>query len=527
VRHELGLQVYIYSFPKKVIFFRKMLKSSKNKSKEIKYIDKPINSASAQSLKSDFVLGFLLFLAVLAAYQPSWNGKPLWDDDAHITRPDLRSFGGLARIWTQLGATQQYYPLVHSVFWFEYHLWGEATLGYHLVNILLHFLSALLLVCIMRRLAIPGAWFVAAIFALHPIQVESVAWITELKNTLSGVFFFASTLLYLKFDSERTRKYYLIAIGLFILGLMSKSVIAMLPVSLLVIFWWKRGRVDWKNDVLPLLPFFIVGIASGLFTAWVERKFIGAEGSVFAFTFVERCLIAGRVVWFYLAKLICPVNLIFIYPRWNINQAVWWQYLFPVAALMLAGILWALRKRSRAPLAAFLFFSAMLFPMMGFFNIYPFRFSLVADHFQYLACIGPIVLVSVGMESGIELINQKNIRFLKPTLYGIVLLTLCVFTWKQCGMYADAETLFQTVIKKNPVCWMAYNNLGNIFSLTNKTDIAVSNYQKSLEIKPDYGEAHYNLGKGAFPFCDHYLLSFVTLMGSVANRNRSFQRPAL
>ena len=453
-----------------------------------------MNTALSHSLKKDIFLSFFLFVFGFVAYQPALNGKILWDDDHHITKPELRSINGLSHIWTQLGATQQYYPLAHSVFWVEYHLWSDSTLGYHLVNILLHFFSALILLCILRRLTIPGAWFIAAVFALHPVQVESVAWITELKNTLSGFFFFATTLLYLKFDSERKRKYYLIAIGLFILGLMSKSVIAVLPVPLLIIFWWKRGKIDLKRDVLPLLPFFVIGIASGLFTSWVERKFIGAEGSAFTFTIIERCIIAGRATWFYLSKIFYPVNLIFIYPRWNVSQAVWWQYLFPVATLTLACILWMIRKRSRAPFAAFLFFMAMLFPMLGFFNIYPFRFSFVADHFQYIACIGPIVLASAGIKSTIDLINKNKLPFIKPIIYGITLLMLCVFTWKQCGMYADAETLFQTVIKMNPACWMAYNNLGNIYTMTGNMDKAVANYQKALEIKPEYSEAHYNFG---------------------------------
>jgi Tfp pilus assembly protein PilF len=447
------------------------------------------------SLNRDLVLGFFLCVVTLIAYHPAWNGKPIWDDSAHITRPEIRSFSGLAKIWTQPGATQQYYPLVHSVFWLEYHLWGDSTLGYHLVNILLHFFSALLLVCILRRLAIPGAWFVAAIFALHPVQVESVAWISELKNTLSGVFFFAAMLAYLKFDSERKRIFFFSAIGLFILGLMSKSVIATLPMSLLAVFWWKRGRLDWKRDIVPLLPFFAAGIASGLFSAWVEHTFIiGGEESTFAFTFVDRCLIAGRVVWFYVGKIIWPVDLIFIYPRWNVGQAVWWQYLFPFATLLCAGALWLVRKRWRAPLTAFLFFTATIFPVMGFFNVYPFRFSFVADHFQYLACLGPIAIVAAGIESGFGLLHGSLRRFLQPMLYVIVLLTLSVLTWKQSEVYADAETLYRTTIRKNPDCWMAHNNLGLLLTQTGRSDEAMTHFLKALDINPVYSRAHNNLG---------------------------------
>jgi protein O-mannosyl-transferase len=466
--------------------------------KQPQSFNKPTRTSSFHWLKRDLLLSFLLFVVVFATYYPSWNGTQIWDDDAHITKPALRSMDGLERIWTQLGATQQYYPLVHSVFWLEYHLWGDSTLGYHLVNILLHFFSALLLVCILRRLAIPGAWFVAAIFTLHPVQVESVAWISELKNTLSGVFFFSAILAYLKFDNERKRKFYAFAICLFILGLMSKSVIATLPASLLVVFWWKRGKIDWKNDIVPLLPFFVMGIAYGLFTAWVERKFIGAQGDEFTLTLIERCLIAGRAIWFYLSKIFVPVNLTFIYPRWNVSQAVWWQYLFPIAALILAGVLGVLRKRSRAPLAAFLFFMATIFPVMGFFNVYPFRYSFVADHFQYIACIGPIALLAVGIEWVVQFLKGNLRRFMRPMIYIIILLTLSALTWNQNGMYVDGETLYRTTIKKNPVCWMAYDNLGVLLAGHNQTSEAMSLYKKALEIKPNNPEAYNNLGNVLF-----------------------------
>ena len=204
---------------------------------------------------SDWLFALALLVVTLAVYYPAWFGKPLWDDDAHMTAPDLRSWTGLWRIWTQPGATQQYYPLVHSVFWLEYKIWGDSTPGYHLVNILLHVFCALLLLRILRLLEVPGAWLAAAIFALHPVEVESVAWISELKNTLSGAFYLGAVLVYLRFDRGRERRFYLIALGLFFLGLFCKTVIATLPAALLVVFWWKRGKLSWKQDAQPLLPF--------------------------------------------------------------------------------------------------------------------------------------------------------------------------------------------------------------------------------------------------------------------------------
>ena len=269
----------------------------------------------------------------LAAYQPAWHGGILWDDDAHLTTAALASKRGLLRIWTDFTVTQQYYPVVNTAFWIMNRLWGHATLGYHIVNILLHAASAWLVAGILRRWSVPGATLAAVIFALHPVHVESVAWITELKNTLSGVCYLGAALMYLRYDESRDRRWYAAAAGLFVIALFSKTVTATLPAALLVVFWWQRGRIRWREDVVPLLPVVAVGVAGGLLTAWVERAQIGAEGPAFQFTVVERCLIAGRAFWFYLGKLLWPADLIFIYPRFAIDAGAAWQYLYPVGAL--------------------------------------------------------------------------------------------------------------------------------------------------------------------------------------------------
>jgi tetratricopeptide (TPR) repeat protein len=443
------------------------------------------------SWRHDWLVGFLLVAVTIIAYQPVWHAGSIWDDDKHITSPALRSLNGLARIWTQPGATQQYYPLVHSAFWAEHKLWGDATAGYHWVNILLHAFSALLLVKILRQLKIPGAWLAAALFALHPVEVESVAWISELKNTLSGVFYLSAALAYLGFDQNRNRGNYAAALGLFLLGLMSKTVIASLPAALLVVFWWQRGKLSWKRDVLPLIPFFIAGIGAGLFTAWVERKFLGAEGAEYNFSIIERFLIAGRAIWFYLGKLFWPVDLAFIYPRWHVSQTVWWQYLFPVASLLLLGVLvW---RRWRGPLAGLLFFVGTLFPALGFFNVYPFRYSFVADHFQYLASLGPLTLAAAGITTLPGLFRKRK-AFLEPMVCAMLLLVLGTLTWKQCGMYANAESLWLQTLRRNPNCSMAHNNLGLVLLQKGKVNEAISHYQEALQIKPDNAEAHFNLG---------------------------------
>ncbi|HEX3717135.1 MAG TPA: tetratricopeptide repeat protein [Verrucomicrobiae bacterium] len=456
-----------------------------------------IDSTAVQGRKPLFsrprvwLLGLLLAAATFTAYFPAWNGKPIWDDAAHMPHAGIRSWTGLLHIWTEPGTTLQYYPVAFSSFWVEHKLWGDATLGYHLVNILLHVTGALLLLRILQTLEVPAAWLAAAIFALHPIEVESVAWIAELKNTLSGICYLGAGLAYLGFDRTRNKRAYVAALALFALGLLTKTVIATLPAALLVVFWWKRGALSWRRDVPPLVPFFVAGITAGLFTSWMERYNVGANGTEFHFTLVERCLIAGRAVWFYLGKLFWPADLIFSYPRWTISQAVWWQYLFPAGvAAMLLGF-WVLRRWTRGPSAAMLFFIGTLFPALGFLNVFPFKYSFVADHFQYLAGIGPIVAASVAIHAIFSRVKERR---LEMAFCAALLALLAVLTWRQCRMYTDIETLWRTTIARNPDCWLAHDDLGAVLYERGDVDRAIAQFRASLAIEPDNAEAENNLG---------------------------------
>jgi tetratricopeptide (TPR) repeat protein len=442
-----------------------------------------------------WLLALALLAAVVLAYQPAWNAQPVWDDNGHITKPALRSWEGLARIWTQPGATQQYYPLAHSVFWLEHRLWGDAPAGYHLVNILLHAALALLLVKVLRRLEAPGAWLAAGLWALHPVQVESVAWISELKNTLSGVCYAGAALAYLRFDRERKPVFYVGALALFVAGLLAKTVVATLPAALLLILWWKGKKLGWKKDLLPLAPFFLAGLGLGLFTAWMERTMIIAgDAALYHLSIVGRFLVAGRDFWFYLGKLAWPHPLIFIYPRWEVSAAVGWQFLFPLAALLLAAGLWRWRQRlGKAPLVALLFFAGTLFPALGFFDAYPFIYSFVADHFQYLASLGPLALAAAGMEKGLGW-AAKRIPLLQPVAGAGLLTVLGALTWAQCGQYDGSETLFRATLQENPRCWMAHINLGVILMDQGKLDEAASHFKIAMEIQPNNAEGHYDLG---------------------------------
>jgi protein O-mannosyl-transferase len=433
----------------------------------------------------------ILVLATIIAYFPAWRGQPVWDDDAHLTRVDLRSLHGLSLIWSKPGAVRQYYPVVHTIFWIENRFWGDNWIPYHLLSVALHALSAVLLWRILVRLQIPLAGLAATIFALHPLQVESVAWMSELKNTLSGVCFLTAALIYLRFDETRRRRLYWIALAVFVIGLLSKSVIAMLPVALFLTLWWKRPRLEWKRDIAPLIPFLVIGIASGLFTAWVETTYIGARGRAFDLSIVDRALIVGRTFWFYAFKFIWPVKLTFIYPRWVIDAASPGQYLFPLGLFILFVILWSGRQAgTKGALVACLFFAALLFPASGLLNVYPFKFSFVANHFQYLAQIGLSVLAASATGA---FIGRYRLNSLRRPLVLVVGLILFVLTWRDAKAFTDPITLYNRTLEENPDCWMAHGNLGVELLQQGRADEGINHLVRALTIQPDNAEAHTNL----------------------------------
>ena len=456
--------------------------------------------------KRDWFFCLILAAVTILAYQPAWHGGLLWDDDNCTTPPELRSLDGLRRIWFVPRTIAQYYPLLFSSYWLQQRLWGDSPSGYHLVNLLLHIGCVVLVLRILRFLRIPGAELATIIFALHPVNVETVAWISERKNTLSGVFGLAATLWYLKFDENRSgqekdgpqgRGYssgyssYALAIVLFLLGLLSKTAIVTLPLAWLAILWWKRGTIFWRRNVVSIIPFLFLSLAAGLVTYWFEYSSIGYRARTLDLSLLDRCLIAGRAFWFQLGNLFWPSNLMFVYPRWEINAAVWWQYLFPLALLVLLGVLWGLRRWSRAPLAGVLIYILLLLPSLGFLNIYFFIYSFVADHWQYLACLGIITPCA----SGIVVLSARLKHWqgwLEPALTLFLGGTLFILTSHQSRMYSDIETLYRTTIARNPACWMAQVNLGNILYQANRIPEAMDLFNQAMRIKP--AVAHYSLG---------------------------------
>ena len=458
------------------------------------------------------LLAAAIFGLVWVCYWPALHGGVLWDDPAHITRVDLRSWSGLWRIWSDLRSTQQYYPVLFSAFWVEHRLWGDHTVGYHLVNLFFHSTSCCLFALILRRLwsentaALPGdqakrfeippgaEWLAAAIFAVHPVCVETVAWITEQKNTLSLLMYLLAALAYLRFADRRRPWMYAAASALFLLALGSKTVTVSLPAALLVVRWWKKGRLPWRSEILPLVPWFAAAGAVGLLTSWIERKVIGAEGAAFSLSLADRLLLASRITAFYLGKLLWPARLTFFYTRWNVGADAlqWTGYLVLAAAL--TAVLWAYRRRTRAPLAAWLIYLAGLSPVLGFFNVFFFKFSYVNDHFQYLACLSLIAAASAG--AALALANaSRQARLVGAASVLVVLAALVVKSRGQSALYTDKVTLFRASLADNPDSFMAHHILGVTLAkdYADRHAEAMAQYEESIRLNPGYAEARVGL----------------------------------
>jgi tetratricopeptide (TPR) repeat protein len=485
---------------------------------------------------TNILAAFAIIAATILAYSSVERCGYIWDDDDYVSENlTIRDVDGLVRIWLDTKSNPQYYPLVHSSFWIEYQLWGLDPLGYHVVNVAIHTINALLLWIILRRLAVPGAWFAALIFAIHPVHVESVAWITERKNVLSGLFYLSATYCFLRFanlssstsrasnsesltdessgatgslqeavDGESKASinhnpargsigFYIAALLLFICALLSKTVTATFPAAMLVIAFWKRDKLPWR-DLPWLSPFFAIGIGFGLLTVQLEKSQVGASGFEWDFSMLDRILIAGRVVWFYFGKLVWPHPLIFTYHRWTIDDQAIWQYAFPAAALAVILLLWFLRHRiGKGPVVAVLLFVGTLFPALGFFDVYPMRFSFVADHFQYLASVAMIALLVATFAT---LANRAT--WLRYAAYGasVAIVGLFMFlTWRQVLVYENLEVLWRDTLAKNPTSWMAHNNLGSLLARRGDYREAETHLRQALEYKPDYYDAHANMGK--------------------------------
>lgn len=408
---------------------------------------------------------------VLAAYVPALRAGWIWDDDSYVTDNALvQSADGLGAIWSltrhpATGAwvsnTPQYYPFVFTSFWVEHALFGLNPFVFHLVNVLLHLANAWLLWKVLARLGVPAAGVAAALFALHPMHVESVAWVTERKNVMSGAFYLLAFLAYLRFDDERRARFWALAYAAFVAALLSKSVTATLPIVLAVAIWWRRRRLGW-SEIAPLLPFLALGVFSGWFTAWLEQVKVGATGAEFAHTNLERwVLVAPRAWWHYAVTTWFPARVMFVYPRWDPDFAdpIGWSAAIGVVALVAA--LFALKRRlGWAPILLVFASAVTLAPALGFVPVYPHRYSWVADHFAYLGS-APLIALFVASASALAAriaIARRASVALAAT--AVVLAAYAVLVHREARHYRDSRTLWEATLVDNPTASLALVGLG-------------------------------------------------------------------
>lgn len=449
-------------------------------------------SDSAHEGLKAWLFAVVLSSAVAFIYQPAWHGGFVWDDEQVIADRELQSLHGLYRVWFDISAAQQqYYPLAFSVLWVERKVWGDTMLGYHFVNIVLHVLCALLVLRVLQRLAIPGAFLASALFALHPLQVESVAWIVELKNILSTIFYLGAAIAYLRFDQSRKAGNYVGALALFLMALLCKTATLTLPAALLVVFWWQRGRWSWQCDVVPLLPFFVVGAMAGCVTLWVESK------PLLDLAIWQRCLLPGRTSWFYLWKLFWPAGLTPIYPRWNLDEAIAWQCLLTLGMALLIVAAWAIRKSMRGPFAALVFFLGSLFPVLGLFHPAYFDHSFVADHFVYLPSIGMFAIFSAGVAGWLHRSDGWR-RSAWQVACAALLTVLGILSWRQSHAFNGIEAHSRATLAGNPRSFAAHSNLGVALTGMGKYDEAIAHYRKAIDLAPPVAALHVNVGAALY-----------------------------
>jgi tetratricopeptide (TPR) repeat protein len=448
-------------------------------------------------LSRDTVLGLVLFFAVVLAYSPVWWAGYFWDD-----APDLTANAcivgplGLKEIWTTSAA--QFYPLVLTTFWVGHALWGWAPLPYHLVNVLLHGASAVVLWRVLLSLQVPGALLGSTLWALHPVEVESVAWIAEMKNTESALFFLLSILFFVRWlKTTQSRKMgdwnYALTLLFAALAMASKSSTVILPLVLCLGAWWMQGRWEWRN-LLKIGPIFIMSAVSAILALrTVDLQGVTTDAQ-WAISWPERLIIAGDAVWFYLGKLIWPHPLVVIYPRWEIDAGNWISYLPLLGVIVVLVILWLNRQSWARPwFFVFAYFLVALLPVLGFVNHFILRYSFVFDHFQYLASMGPLALAGAGIVRVSDLVTPGK-YWLQCSLGAGLALILGLLSWQRATVYEDQGTLWADTLANNPNCWIGYINLGNISLQKGDIDNAIAQYQKALEINSNDASAHSDLG---------------------------------
>lgn len=437
-----------------------------------------------------------LVVMTLLAYGPVYTAGFVWDDHPALhNNPLLQIPGGLGLIWTTVGRIpneSHYWPIVYTFYWLEVRLWGFNPLGFHVVNVVVHTANTLLLFALVRRIRLPGAWLAGAIFALHPVHVESVAWIHEFKDVISALFYLGAFHAFLSYERRGDPMWLGLTCILFIAGMLSKTVVVTLPVALVIWVWYRHdGPVRYLlRRWRPIIPLLAIAVAMALIDIAVARRLESVE---FGFSVIDRVLLIGRSFWFYAGKLLWPAGLTAIYPKWPIDAGAPLQYLFPLAAVGLVVVLWLYRGRiGRGPLAAILFYGVTLSPMLGVVDFSFMEIAYVADRFQYLASIGPILLIAAL--AGHYVLRLPKYRRHSFVAFMILLFVLGGLTWRQASLYKDIETLFRQALEHNPKSPVIHNNLGAALQEQGDLEAARTHFTQALALWPEYATAHNNLG---------------------------------
>ncbi len=422
-----------------------------------------------------FLLAAGLVLLTLLVYWPCMHGPFTWDDDRYVTScRGVTEPGGIGTIWTDLVALPDAYPLTFSALWAQYRLWGNSPFGYHMVNVILHGLAAVAAWLLLRRLGLKTAWAAAFIFAVHPVHVESVAWISELKNVLSLLLGLLAAVMYLRFagigdeHAGKTRHCWWVYAGgllLFILALLSKSVLCTLPVMLALMIWLTRPA-ELKRHVLYLLPWFAVAAGISAITAYVEHHHTSEISFLNDITFPQRIGIVFHALAFYLGKLIIPDPILVIYPKWDHTQlAAQIPYAILIIGLLVLAFL-ARKKFGRGPLAALLIYIIALGPTLGLINFFTMWYSFVFDHYQYLGTLAVIALGCEIARVGIAWLrvrvptdHQQLMRYVPGAAIAGVLLVFSSLTLGYAGLWGFPEALWRFTVDHNSNAFIAYQNL--------------------------------------------------------------------
>ena len=439
-----------------------------------------------------FIQAGIILLLGFWVFSPAIQGEWLFDDIPGVLyNSTLHTSRGLWAIWfAPRGA--DFFPLKDTVQWLQWHLWGKSVPGYHLTNVALHLASALLVWRLLGRLGVRLAWLGGLLFAIHPVAVESVAWMSELKNTLSLPFLLMAMLAYLHYDTHGDRISYLRSVAAFLAALLSKTSVVMFPVVILLHAWWRHGRIR-RVDVKGSAVFFGLSLVLGSVTMLFQHNLPPGSDPIEVPDPISRLLCAGLMTVFYLSKFFWPAHLTVVYFRWDIPAATPWEIFS--WALLLLSLGWLGTRRqpwSRHALFGFLFFLINLVPVLGFTGTIWMRYAWVADHFLYLPMIGLVGLVAAGAGNLYD--RYVPARRYLAVAAAVIVAALAVQSHAHAQLFGKSLLLWRQNLRENPASWLGYNNLAVALAADGEPVEAIRQLQRGLWVRPAEGLSYFNWG---------------------------------